>query len=236
MIRLPGGCILLARKIEQSDIWTKKPCWWLKVWEYILLKVNHKPNNMFDRGQNFFSRNEIYQNCYLKNEGIKPETTDNVLRWLKRTTQITTQKTTRGIIITVLKYSVYQSLSSYKNDTENDTKNDIKTTQTPFSNDTINKNDKNDKKYTNPTTPRKKTKYLEYVLLSVVEYNKLVEAFGKAGADDWIEQLNLYIGSHGKKYASHYMTILSWSKKEAKASKKVIPPSRPVPVTTNYGE
>lgn len=52
---------------------------------------------------------------------------------------LTTQKTTRGIIITICNYDFYQNLKNYKNDTENESG----TTQERHRNDTINKNDKN---------------------------------------------------------------------------------------------
>jgi hypothetical protein len=125
----PYGCVFLARKILNSNIWLDKPSWWLKVWIYLLLKVHHNNSASFKRGQNFFTRDQIHHDCKLQLDGIKVVTVDNVLRWLKCTQQITTQKTTRGMIITVCNYESYQSLVSYKNDTENDTINALKTQQ-----------------------------------------------------------------------------------------------------------
>ena len=150
MAKIPYGCILLARKIKHSDIWLKKPSWWLKVWEYILMEVNHA-NKEFPRGQNFFTREQIHTNCHLGRDKVKVASVDNVIRWLrmqkssrncvdgKSTTQITTQKTTRGIIITVCNYNTYQNIKSYKNDTTNETVDETKTTQKRDRNDTITK-------------------------------------------------------------------------------------------------
>ena len=158
MVKIPEGCILVARKILKSDIWQQKPSWWLKVWEYILLRVNHKDNKQFKRGQNFFKRGQIHYDCKLHLEGIEPDTVDNVIRWLRKTRQISTKKAMRGIIITVCNYESYQNLKNYKNDlssqaekvnfqttqkttqnsddkegirndTENDAENEIETTQ-----------------------------------------------------------------------------------------------------------
>jgi len=122
---IENGCIQLARRIQVSEIWQDKPSWWLKVWIHLLLGVNHTDRGKFKRGQGFFTRKGIYKDCGLVVEGIEPETIDNVLRWLKSTTRITTQKTTRGMVITVSNYERYQQLLNYKNDT----KNDIETTQ-----------------------------------------------------------------------------------------------------------
>lgn len=62
--------------------------------------------------------------------------------------------------------------------------------------------------------------YFEAVKLTAEEYSKLVEKFGKRGADDRIENLSLYIQSKGDKYQSHYATILHWERKNPQPTKK----------------
>ena len=57
-----------------------------------------------------------------------------------------------------------------------------------------------------------KKKFGDFVLLTDSEYLKLKDKF--QDVDNRIEKLDLYIGSRGKKYKSHYHTILSWSKSE----------------------
>jgi len=59
-----------------------------------------------------------------------------------------------------------------------------------------------------------RVKYLEYVLLTKEEHKKLIDRFGPQGTDDYIKRLNNYIGSKGKKYKSHYHTILVWADKD----------------------
>jgi len=59
-----------------------------------------------------------------------------------------------------------------------------------------------------------KRKYLENVLLSDEEYEKLVEKYGKWTIERKIEDLNNYIGSKWKKYKSHYFTILERLRRE----------------------
>jgi hypothetical protein len=58
-----------------------------------------------------------------------------------------------------------------------------------------------------------KTKYAEFVYFTTEEYNKLITQFTEQGTKDRIENLNLYKGSTGKKYASDYLTILNWERK-----------------------
>lgn len=59
-----------------------------------------------------------------------------------------------------------------------------------------------------------KKKYLENVLLTDNEYEKLVEKYGKWTIERKIEDLNNYIGSKWKKYKSHYFTILERLRRE----------------------
>ena len=57
-------------------------------------------------------------------------------------------------------------------------------------------------------------KYLEFVFLSNKEYQKLTEQLEERKRDEMIETLNNYIGSTGKKYKSHYYTILNWIRRD----------------------
>ena len=56
----------------------------------------------------------------------------------------------------------------------------------------------------------------ENVLLSVDELQKLKSKLG-AETESYIERLSSYIASSGKKYKSHYATILSWTQKDTKS-------------------
>jgi len=65
-------------------------------------------------------------------------------------------------------------------------------------------------------TSKEKKKFLDCVLLSVDEYNKLIDKFGKYETEKKIENLNNYIMSKDKHYKSHYHTILVWNEKNKK--------------------
>jgi len=71
-----------------------------------------------------------------------------------------------------------------------------------------------DKDITTKTTTTKKKKYLDSVLLSDEEYRTLGEKLGDINRKKYIESLDCYIGSKGKKYKSHYKTILAWWHKD----------------------
>lgn len=57
-----------------------------------------------------------------------------------------------------------------------------------------------------------KEKFFDYVYLTPPEHEELIKKIGAAQTADFIERLNNYLGSTGKKYKSHYHTILVWSK------------------------
>jgi hypothetical protein len=67
----------------------------------------------------------------------------------------------------------------------------------------------------------RKSKYGEFknVLLTDDEYKKLTERFPN-DCKERIERLSLYIESQGKKYKSHYATILSWARRDEQQQPK----------------
>ncbi|MCD7740514.1 MAG: hypothetical protein LUH11_04110, partial [Candidatus Gastranaerophilales bacterium] len=99
-----NGFILLSRSVLQSEIWINKPAEWLKIFIYILLKVNHK-DEFFPRGSNFFNFSESVPPGTNKNQCY------NFLKWAKnpKIQILTTQKTTRGVIVKVNNYNDYQN-------------------------------------------------------------------------------------------------------------------------------
>ena len=64
-----------------------------------------------------------------------------------------------------------------------------------------------------------KEKFSEFVLLKKEEHEKLVERLGEEGTQKMIERLNNYIGSSGRRYKSHYHTILQWAEKDKRRIK-----------------
>lgn len=58
------------------------------------------------------------------------------------------------------------------------------------------------------------------ILLSKEEYDKLILRYGAAETRSKCEGLFLYMGSHGKKYVSHYLTILNWDRADKKRQPK----------------
>ena len=73
----------------------------------------------------------------------------------------------------------------------------------------INKELKEGKKQTNIS-------FAEFVQMSQSEYDKLIEKLGEETTLMYIDRLDNYKGSTGKRYKSDYRTILTWVDKDQK--------------------
>lgn len=69
-------------------------------------------------------------------------------------------------------------------------------------------------------TEAKKKKHIDHVYLSDKEHQTLIDKFGKTKVSSLIEDLDYYIGSKGKRYKSHYKTILAWEKRNGRQTTK----------------
>lgn len=61
---------------------------------------------------------------------------------------------------------------------------------------------------------KEKIAVAEHVRVSQAEYDQLVDKLGEDLTQTYIERLDNYIGSKGKRYKSHYRTILTWVDKD----------------------
>ena len=122
---IDGGYIIISRQILENEIWFKTPAF-LKIFIYILLKVNHK-KGMFGVGENFFNFQD--EKIY----GVTKNQIYEFLRWAKseKIQFCTTQKTTRGTVLKVRNYNYFQDPQNYKtqNTLQNRHKTDTKQTQ-----------------------------------------------------------------------------------------------------------
>ena len=138
---------------------------------------------------------------------------------------------------TIYKMNSVVSLYGTQNDTQNDTQiitQDM--TQSMTQNVNILKT-RNKKPETRNKKEIIKEKFGEFenVLLSADELQKLKSKLG-AETESYIERLSSYIASSGKRYKSHYATILSWTQKDAKNSGGVSYGINPKKLCTEYPE
>ncbi len=146
------GAFQIARKIFESDFWLKKPSAWKVIWIYILGKVNHKKQGGFERGEGFFNFAE--ERRYIGSD-IKYQSIMKFLKYAEIGEMIGKTKSTRGIVIKVLKYDKYQTLDNYISNTKGETDGEVLARQRRDRGETINKNDKNDKNEKKDSTPSK---------------------------------------------------------------------------------
>lgn len=131
------GWIKLHRILLYSDIFKKK-AEYLKIFFYILCNVNHA-DGLFPKGSNFFNfRDEIRD---IPNVSLNQ--VYEFIRWAKKEGMITTQKTTRGVIINVTNWDTYQD--SRQTNLQDNLQPNYKatTSEKQLKHNTINKNDKN---------------------------------------------------------------------------------------------
>ena len=85
-------------------------------------------------------------------------------------------------------------------------------------NETVNRD--NRKKDSKGKEEEEKIHFAEFVAMTNVEYEKLVNTHGKNFTDQCITVLDNYKGSNGKKYKSDYRAILSWVVKRVEEDNK----------------
>lgn len=111
-VLIAGGATLWARKTVDSDIF-HKPDKWFKMWFFIVNRANYADNGKYKRGQCHLTYDQIRIATGASKDQIK-----HGIAYLKGAHMLATQKATRGFIVTVLNYGVYQNIDSYKGRTK----------------------------------------------------------------------------------------------------------------------
>jgi len=130
--KIKGGFVLEARQTFTSEIW-KRPAWWYKVWRYIIMKVNWFDNERtgLKRGSGWFTYKTIYSDCHLGLDNLRVNSITRTMQWLKASKQISTTKSTRGFIINVINYNLFQDFNNYEVQAEIHTPIHIPSTGSP---------------------------------------------------------------------------------------------------------
>lgn len=188
------GWVSLHRKILDNPIVCKDSDYF-SVWCYLLLNATHDQYDVefkgkrvtLKPGQLITGRKSIADKFKINESKVQ-----RILKKLEIEQQIEQQTSSKNRLITVVRWTEYQESNN-------------KTTTSEQQVNTNNNGNNGNKK-----------RYMDYVLLNDTEYSKLIEKLGKQKTSQAIDNLNNYIGSKGKKYKSHYHTILSWERKNNK--------------------
>lgn len=171
------GYILLARKTMESEIWMKPPEWF-KIWVFILLRASYE-DGLFPRGTNFINWEMVKSSI----PHITKSQYNKCINYLKRGNQITTRKTTRGNVITVVNYGKYQSMKNYGG-TQKDTQEGKSKANGRH---TISKELKNERIYTKPPSAK--------AVSGFKDIKQLLDSPHKH-----LELIGYYLQSTGKKF------------------------------------
>ena len=148
MTKIKGGYYIKARCIQDSEI-SVMPPYIREIWDWLLKEANHsdkKSNGIsIKRGQLIRTFKDIQEGLKWmigwRKMTYKKWQCENAMKFLRERSMITTMKTTRGMLITICNYSLYQDPLNY----ESNRRADRRTTDPKQTTDTINKNVKNDK-------------------------------------------------------------------------------------------
>ncbi len=161
---IPGGYILISRRILNSYI-MQKPPEYLKVWIYLLSKAHHAEGNNLKRGQGFTSIPELIRmlsyNVGYRIEKPSRKKVWGIIEWLRNPNErdnegntiepmIVTMKVTHGFVYTILNYDAYQDPKNYESNNKSNNEGIAKVQRreqqgnNKYKND--NKNDNNDNK------------------------------------------------------------------------------------------
>lgn len=198
------GFILLHRKALQKG-WLKNHKLWV-FWTWCLLKASHKNHIQIIGyqeiqllpGQFIFGRKKAAAELGMTEREVR-----TVLYSLVTMGNVTIKTTNKYSIISIINWSTYQHPANSKRPPKRQTNDQQRSTDN-------NGNNEN----------KEKNIYGDFVLMTDVEYQKLLQRFGEQKTRDWIETLNNGIGSKGYKYKSHYHTILSWERNKKSEVKK----------------
>lgn len=193
-------------------LWRRSlPAGWLKnknrwaFWSYCLIKATHKEviqvignqQITLHPGEFIFGRKRAALDLDMTEQEIR-----TCLQSLSNLKNLTIKSTNKFSIISIVNWSIYQS----NENGDNQQINTYLTSTQPALN--------HKQEHKNKNTKENKTLYLDFVMLTIEEHGKLIAELGEAKTADMIKRLNNYLGSTGKKYKSHYFTILNWERKD----------------------
>lgn len=117
MSKISGGYILKARKTLESELMDKPPLW-SKLWDWMLLRAEWREGKKLKRGQ-FHTTIAEMQEAMSWTVGYRKETpTKDQIRkayeGFTKATMATTMKATRGMVITITNYDLYQDPKNYE--------------------------------------------------------------------------------------------------------------------------
>lgn len=111
-----GGYYIKARKIDGSEI-AHWPPHVREIWDWLLRKAYWKDNGKIKRGQLVLTTKDIQEGLHWKvgwrKEMYSKTLCENSMKILRKAEMVTTQRTGRGVIVTITNYEQYQDPNNY---------------------------------------------------------------------------------------------------------------------------
>lgn len=145
--------------------------------------------------------------------GITRQQLRTALSKLEKSGEISKKTTNKFTLVTIENYSKYQDITSISNQritNEQPTDNQRATTL---------KNAKKLKKVKNNIYIRPHAGEFENVKLTKEELDKLQVSYSDC-YEEYIEKLSSYLAQTGKRYKSHYATLLNWIRRDGKEKRE----------------
>jgi len=142
---IDGGYYLKARRIQEGPV-AHAPPHVREIWDWLIRNANYSDREFLERGQCLCTYRDIQEGLawwvgWRKCTYSKWDC-EKAMKWLKKEVMVTTEKTTKGMIVTVCNYELYQDPTAY----EGHTIDHRKATRRPQTTDIIQKKVKKVKK------------------------------------------------------------------------------------------
>ena len=142
MAKIKGGYYIKARCVQESEI-AHAPPHVREMWDWFLMQANHssekKYGHILEKGQLLCTYAEIQEALHWmvgwRKQTYSKSDCETSMKWLKKRGNVTTRKTTRGMIVTICNYEYFQNPKNYENHKERRPR----TTMEPQCDDTIDK-------------------------------------------------------------------------------------------------
>lgn len=145
-----SGYVKLHRKIQESDI-AHAPPHIREIWNYLILEANHADSKRIKRGQCLRTYRDIREalswNIGWRKTTYSKSQCENAMKYLRKHTMIATQRTTHGLLITLLNYDKYNR----QKDTECHTENETRATHVPHTCHSLIEQEEKNKRIKNTT-------------------------------------------------------------------------------------
>lgn len=210
---MTGGFIKLSRRIRQwgwyKDLNT------FKVFMEIILSANFADGVFLGidvkRGQLLVS-----VQCLASDAGVSYQSARTAVKHLISTGELTSCQRGKFTLFTVVNYEKYQMPNEVVNEEvtsyQRDTNEELTSNQRQYNNNNKNNNNKNNNNNNkNKSNGEERELYGRHknVILSRKEYESLKEQY--CFYEEMINKLSDYMAKTGKRYRSHYDTILEWA-------------------------